>query len=150
MLAPRKSRRKVLWGVVSIVVLLVVIFAFVWGYYLPSQDVVKTGGGTWGIVGSAPVPAAAGCGGCGRTMLSPGSTFTIQITIYVNAAPCYFYCPGDQVTAVTINGPYTLVSLVPSNFPVTVSEGASYAWSANIQAPSNPGHYALGGAIAVD
>ncbi len=146
--APRPVRsRRVLAGVVVLVVVVAAVLGYLFFVFLPSLNVVKTGDGIW-IVSGGVYPAQASCSDCGRTMIPPGSIFTIHLYVSVSAASCFFGC-GDSVTAISVNAPYLIVSLVPDNLPNYISENSGYTWALNVQAPATSGHYALGGLVAL-
>src|ERR1700686_46266 len=63
----RPGSRRLELTVAVIVVVAAVALAYVFGVYLPSQNVVKTGGGGWALTGhSSAAGVSIGCGDCGR------------------------------------------------------------------------------------
>jgi hypothetical protein len=148
-LVSARPRRGVVIAVAVAVVLLLVLVAFVWGYYLPSQNYVRTGGGNWTIVGSPPVPATAACSDCGHSMVSPGSVITIHISVYAGVGTCTFFdCPSLEVTGISVGAPYVIVSANPNTLPVYIPQSQSYSWALNVQAPGSAGHDPLSGSVS--
>lgn len=139
----------------AIAVVVVILLAYLIGVYLPSQDVVRIGGGSWTVSGSANGPVVpAGCGDCGR-QLKPGAVFTIDVSVTVGSASCStgFFggstCPAALVESISLDAPYQSASIAPSNFPYAITEGQGFTWAVTLTAPGTAGHAPVGGLIYI-
>jgi hypothetical protein len=145
-----KTLRRIVGATVAVVVAITVILVYLFGYYLPAHNVVMTGGGSW-IVNGASTSLGIGlsCSNCGQRV-PPGGAFTVDITIYISSQSCGFFgCSGYTIQSFSVNSPYTLVRISPSNLPYTDYAGDSNTWALSLTAPESQGHSPLGGVVAV-
>lgn len=142
--------RRLFYITFAVVVALVVTLVFQFGFYLPTHTVVTMDGGTWIVNGAASsLGVEVGCSNCGQVPVA-GSTFTVDVNVEVNSASCGpFGCPGYSVGSFSVDSPYVLDQVSPSNLPYTESAGSFNTWALTVTAPPTGGHYPLDGAVAV-
>jgi len=140
--APRKSRAGLV--IVVLVVIAAVLAVLYFGGYLSSPAVKVTGtnwtinyGSTSGYFGPSPQRT---CERCPFNVLV-GGQFTYTITLTSTAIIL-----DHNINSVTIEGPFTLVSVSPT-LPISVTPGGSATITLTIQAPSSGGSLVLAGAI---
>ena len=141
--APRKSRAGLVIAVLVVIAAVLAVLYF--GGYLSSPAVKVTGtnwtinynGATRDYFGPSPQST---CDRCPFNVLV-GGQFTYTITLTSTAIIL-----DHNINNVTIEGPFTLVSVSPT-LPISVTPGGSATITLTIQAPSSGGSLVLAGAI---
>jgi hypothetical protein len=150
--SPRRGRSSARLVVAAIAVTLIVVLgvAGYFLYYVPTYDVVHVTYGGWAVDGANPsYPPGSGCGDCGK-VVPMGSQFVIHLNFLPQSSSCgYFGCPSYTVHSVSVDPPYTLISISPAISNQYVGPGQYFTWTLTVQAPDSPGTNAIGGIIVV-
>jgi hypothetical protein len=144
------SIRQVLGVAAALAIAAAIVLIYVLGFYLPSHNVVTTGGGSWIVNGaSSSLGISVGCTNCGQK-LAPGSELTVDVYVAVASQSCGFFgCSDYAVESFSVNTPYILDQVSPSNLPYSVASGSSNIWALTITVPGSAGHDPLGGIVGV-
>jgi hypothetical protein len=143
-----RTLRRVLTIVVVFAAVLILGLTYFYGFYVPEHNIVTIAGGSWLLNGgSSGLGISVGCSDCGQR-LAPGSQFTIDVNVQISGCSSY-YCGYYRVDSFSVNAPYVLVQVAPSNLPVSEYAGSFNTWALTVEAPSSAGHYALSGIVGV-
>jgi hypothetical protein len=127
---------------------LILGLTYFYGFYVPQHNVVTIGGGSWLLNGgTSSLGISVGCSDCGQKP-APGSHFTVDVNVQISTCSSYF-CGYYSVDSFSVDAPYVLVQVAPSNLPVNEYEGSFNTWALTIEAPSSAGHYPLSGIVGV-
>ncbi|HEV2428880.1 MAG TPA: zinc ribbon domain-containing protein [Thermoplasmata archaeon] len=142
--------RRWIAGLIAIALIVIVVLVYIFGFYLPANNVVTMQGGSWTVNGaSSSLGITVGCSNCGQKV-APGSTFTIEVNVAVASETCGFFgCNSYVIQSFSVNAPYVFDYASPNNLPYTEASGSFNTWAITISAPDTAGHFPLAGIVGV-